>query len=272
MSSFSSAWLGLREPVDHASINAELRRQLCQHFAGGSKINVIDLGSGTGSNLRGLAPWLAGADRVQSWTLVDYDGDLLAEAATRASPGAGEITIATQQTDLARADLTKLMAGGDLVTASAFFDLASRDLIERIADAVCAAGAAFYTVLTYDGIASWLPEHPADAAMRDAFNAHQTGDKGLGPALGPAATAALETAFENRGYRTTRAPSPWVVGANHQSLRHELDQGWSSAVADTRSLDPREIENWRTARLEPRTPDNRVTIVGHEDMLALPPA
>ena len=73
--SFSAEWLALREPVDHRSVDAGLREAVAARFPG--SMRLLDLGCGSGSNLRGLAPSL-GAD--QCWTLVDWDAALLAHA------------------------------------------------------------------------------------------------------------------------------------------------------------------------------------------------
>ena len=78
--SFSPEWLALREPADHAAVNAHLRDSLRAHFSGRDLVRVVDLGCGTGSNLRGTWPVLAAN---QSWTLVDHDPKLLAAAKSR---------------------------------------------------------------------------------------------------------------------------------------------------------------------------------------------
>ena len=82
MSEFSSQWLALREPADHRSRNQALRQQLNQVLQNtrsnsSEPLRIIDLGSGTGSNLRGLAPHL---DGDQHWTLIDYDPKLIEAA------------------------------------------------------------------------------------------------------------------------------------------------------------------------------------------------
>src|SRR5262245_3633605 len=80
MSEFSAQWLDLREPVDHRSRNRKLERALAKHFDGWRPITVVDLGCGTGSNLRATAPLLG---PEQHWTLVDRDALLLEAAAER---------------------------------------------------------------------------------------------------------------------------------------------------------------------------------------------
>ena len=127
----------------------------------------------------------------------------------------------------------------------------------------------FYTVLTYDGVATWLPETPLNPTLREAFNRHQQTDKGFGPAAGPAATGVLAAAFIERGYRVIRGRSPWLLDASLKTLRQETDRGWVNAVVETGAIDRAEADAWLNAREEH---DDAVTIVGHEDLLALPPS
>ena len=259
MSGFSAEWLAMREPVDHASINHRVRDALKSRFLGRSALRVVDLGSGTGSNLRGLSPDLPGG---QSWTLVDYDDRLLGRAS--APPG---VEVDKLQRDLSSGDISDLVTGADLVTASALFDLVAEGVIGRMVGQIAEARATFYTVLTYDGGATWLPSHSRDALMRAAFNRHQRSDKGFGPAAGPDATAALAAAFQAAGYRVTRGKSPWVLAGEHGELRRAVDDGWAGAVRETGELSERDVDEWVAHR---HRSDNAVTIVGHEDLLAFP--
>jgi SAM-dependent methyltransferase len=267
--SFSADWLALREPADHAAINAEVRRTIVSALAGRDQLRIVDLGSGTGSNLRGLVPWLGSR---QHWTLIDYDPALLDAARVRLArfDRGPDVEISYACADLSTADLAKLFTGADLVTASALFDLVSVPMIERLAAALASRRQIFATVLSYDGIAAWLPGDPLDHAMREAFNAHQRTDKGFGPAAGPDATDAIADAFERHGYRIVRGRSPWVLDQTHARLRGELDAGWAAAVAETGWVAPADIEGW-LARRRAAGPA-AVTIVGHEDIVCLPPS
>lgn len=262
MSGFSAEWLALREPVDHAAINAVVRQAFCGLFPSGADAQFIDIGCGTGSNMRGLSPWI---DANQHWTLLDYDPVLLSHAAASAH----DLGLAHKslEVDLAAADLVPLLSGATAITSAAFFDLASQAAIERIAEATVAAGAVFYTVLTYDSIAAWLPETSLAAGLRTGFNQHQQQDKGLGPALGPNATDALRHAFEKRGYRVMTGPSPWVVDAGNAQMRDDLDQGWANAAVEAGGLSAADASAWLETR---RGSMDAVTIVGHQDLLASP--
>jgi len=263
VSGFSADWLALREPADHASINAAVRAACVRAFAGRDMVRIVDLGCGTGSNLRSLAPALGGR---QHWSLIDNDPALLEIAASTAVLEGVEI--ACKRADLATADFGPLLWGADLVTASALFDLFSVEAIERLVGAVATGRCAFYTVLTYDGIAAFLPEHSADGAMREAFNRHQRRDKGFGPAAGPSASDALAAAFKRYGYSVVRGKSPWVLDAHRRELRRELERGWAAAVRETGLVPPATIDEWLAHR---DAAEPAVTIIGHEDLLALPP-
>src|SRR6056297_938714 len=144
MSGFDPEWLALREPVDHASINHRVRHRLLDHFSDAANVRIVDLGCGTGSNFRGLAPETGAR---QSWLLVDYDGDLLARARQDTGPLAERQSIAveTRQADLSSGAIGELIAEADLVTAAALFDLVSPSVIEKMADEIARAGAVFAT-------------------------------------------------------------------------------------------------------------------------------
>ena len=276
MSGFSPEWLALREPADVRARDPGLLAALAERLAGRERIEVVDLGCGTGANIRSTAPALG---PVQSWTLVDLDPALLAAARSELLAWADDASengesIALRKEDLSiavrfrRADLMQeleAVVGGrpDLVTASALFDLCSADYIGRMARAVVSEGAAFYTVLTYDGEQSWSPPHPADAEMVAAFNDHQQIDKGFGSAAGPAAPAALALAFRQGGYSVFEAPSPWRLDASDKSLIDALADGFAGAVAEIGRVAPDTIADWLTLR-------RNGCVIGHTDTLALP--
>ena len=79
---FMADWLALREPADRAARSTRLARLTDERLAGHDPLRVLDLGTGTGANLRFLAEHLTGA---QQWTLVDRDAVLLRQVAQRVS-------------------------------------------------------------------------------------------------------------------------------------------------------------------------------------------
>lgn len=277
MTGFSPEWLALREPIDHRARNAALGRRMAAHFAGRDVVRVVDLGCGTGSNLRATAPLLGPR---QHWTLVDHDRALIgaamgtlmdwADSAHTGEQALGlvkdgrRIDVVFHPADLASDLETALAGASDLVTASALFDLASAAFMEAFAAAVVRRGAAFYTVLTYNGLQEWAPRHPADAAMLAAFHAHQQTNKGLGPASGPHAARDLAAAFRRSGWRVEEADSPWVLDAGDAELIADLAQGFAAAVGETWQVEAAVVADWLQIT---RTR----AVVGHTDTLALPP-
>jgi hypothetical protein len=278
MSGFSAEWLALREPVDHRSRDPGLAAALAVHLAAHDEPAIVDLGCGTGSNLRATAPLLGIRQR---WTLVDHDLRLLDAARDALSAWADETStedgklalvkssrrmlVSFRHADLA-ADLDlALGAGCDLVTASALFDLCSPGFIARFVAALASRKAAFYTTLTYDGMQTWSPPHAADDAMLRAFLAHQKADKGLGAAAGADAPDVLASALREAGYRVREAPSPWRLDARDARLIAELAAGFADAVLETSSLDGGVVRAWRQLQRDGAT-------VGHRDTLAVLPA
>jgi SAM-dependent methyltransferase len=276
MSGFEPTWLDLREATDHRSRSEELARLLAREVGRGHKISVLDLGCGTGSNLRATAPLLG---EEQRWTLVDHDARLLEAAVVRLTAWAGRserrdnqlilhkggrcIAVRLLRADLAH-DLDRVFAAEpNLVTASALFDLASPDFISEIAAEVVRSKAAFYTVLTYNGQQRWTPKHEADAAMASAFRAHQVRDKGFGEAAGPMAPALLSAAFDAAGYSVNEGDSAWRLEAGDEALIAELVPGFADAVRETDLVPEAKVAAWlKVVRSG--------ALVGHTDTLALP--
>lgn len=256
MSGFDTQWLDLREPADHAARDAGLLDAAARFLAGRSDPLIVDLGCGTGSTARAFAPHLGRAVR---WRLVDNDATLLGEARAR---------LRGQDLECVEADLDAIealpVAGADIVTASALFDLVSQDWLDRLVEALASAGAGLYGALNYDGRIEFETVHAADRAVVDAFNAHQRGDKGFGPALGPGSPAALESALAGASFAVETADSPWRFGPGR--LAREFVDGVASAAGETALVPAGTLADWHAFRS--RAPG--AVLVGHRDVLALP--
>lgn len=278
---FDPAWLVLREPVDHRSRAAAALTLLAPAWRAGGWSRVVDLGSGTGSNLRYLAPRLPGE---QHWTLVDHDADLLARA--EAPPGTHVTQVTPVAGDLADAGLDAIRRSDtDLATGSALLDLVSKAWLEALAAACRDSGCAALFALTWDGGIQWRAadgRRPADDAddglVRRAVAAHQRRDKGLGPALGPLAGLTAEMQFRAAGYRVWLLPSPWRLGPADAALARALVDGWASAAEEELADNPPPDDPAAAARVRDWAARRRATIdsggfgltVGHLDLLALP--
>lgn len=291
MTGFSAQWLALREPADHRARDRLLQAKVVAYLEGladqrTTALRLVDLGSGSGSNLRALAPQLP---TTQHWTLVDYDPALLAAARTTLIDWADEVVVAqssaiasnstpidslsiTRQgkhitVDFRCEDLSKnieavLSEPADLITAAAFFDLVAEDWLKRFCQALSVP---LYTVLTYNGIEKWSPEDPSDAAVLKAFHHHQQTDKGFGVAAGPSAAGVMQGLLEQRHFEVQCASSPWILNDQDRALIEQLAIGSAAAVMETGLIEAETINAWSLKRRQAQTCE-----IGHIDLLAIP--
>jgi hypothetical protein len=280
MSGFSADWLALREPADHRSRDRTLLAKLARHFADRESVIIADLGAGTGSNLRAIAPMLANR---QTWMLFDHDAALLAAARGRIAEwaesaegndkkleiakGGKTLLIELHQADLAASPTPWRGTAPDLVTAAALFDLVSESWIARFTAALAKENALFYTALNHDDVAVWAPRHPADAEMTKAFERHFGSDKGFGPSAGSRASALIARDLAAASYRVEHGRSDWHLGAADRPLIVMLAGAWANAVGETRAVPAPTIAAWLAARKGADTS----CVVRHEDLLAWPP-
>lgn len=287
-SGFSAAWLALREPFDAAARSPSLVSTLRAHLpagTGAAPLAVVDLGAGAGSNLRCLAPLLGS---VQHWRLVDHDEALLetARATTRAwaehrgarveQRGATlaireqdfSCEIVVERYDLRDLDMLALPAGA-LVTAAALLDLVSASWLEKLARRCAAARASVCFALTYDGRTVCTPAEPDDAVVLGAFNRHQLGDKGFGPALGPGAARAAEGVLTRLGYEVATASSDWLIDASAREMQRALLDGWRSAAVEVHAAPRSDLDAWHERRRQHVDAGRSTLRVGHVDVVGL---
>jgi SAM-dependent methyltransferase len=253
MASFTAGWLGLREPADAAA-----RSEALAAGVAGSAGRIVDLASGTGANIRYLAPRLGGAPQ---WLAVDLDPALLAAAVWPAGA-----SVATLQLDLARALDELPLAPGDLVTASALLDLVSGPWLQRLAARCAEARAGVLFALTYDGRIECSPAEPGDEPVRELVNRHQRRDTGFGPALGPAAATAAVDAFGALGYDMRVEPSDWDLGPGSAALQEALIDGWVAAAAELAPGESDALQRWGERRRSHVAAGRSRLRVGHRDV------
>jgi SAM-dependent methyltransferase len=267
-----SPWLALREDADVAARSTALTRAVLGRLATITPLRVLDLGAGTGSNLRYLAP---SAAAPQHWLLVDHDPTLLAEAKARATgnpggrPGGKDVQVETRALDLVTIDRPELFADRHLVTASALLDLVSASWLDRLAAHCRNVGATALFALNYNGQSACTPAEPEDEEVRALMNRHQNTDKGLGGvAAGPAAVDSAERSFTAMGYHVRREKSDWRLVPEQGDLQRQLIEGWAHAAVEidpgTRSW----VDGWLARRLAHVDAERSHVVVGHDDLAA----
>ncbi|MGK6315151.1 class I SAM-dependent methyltransferase [Neorhizobium sp. DT-125] len=260
MSGFDRNWLALREPVDARSRDRALLEGAVEAIENAAKGTVLDIGCGTGSTFRMLAPEVGKDVR---WRLFDRDPHLLDEAGRRH----GNVL------ELLQGDLNDIealpLADVGLVTASALFDLCSEEFVHRFVHRIAEAGIGLYAALNYDGEMRWSKPHPLDEVIAAIFNAHQLSDKGFGVALGPSAWEFLADRLRKNGYTVRTAGSPWIMTAAEADLQRLFLAGVMRAVFEYGELDEEEIGDWADFRHRMVDREDSLCHVGHQDVLAL---
>jgi len=288
MSDFSRDWLKLREEADLAARDPALARRFAAALPAspGRPVRLIDLGAGTGANCRALMPRIA---RDQDWLLVDRDRGLIAAqedafmswARRQGYPirgggghilieGRGAWSIESVPLDLS-GDAAKLEGlAADGVTAAAWFDLVSRDWLEALAATLALRKLPLLCALTVDGVRRWDPPLAEDGILDLAFRRHQSGAKGFGPALGPAAPRACVEIFARAGFEVAEGQSDWRLGPREGGLLEALiAEAARVAIEVAPGQDPA-IRSWEKARTG-QLKDGKLSLtVGHRDLLALP--
>lgn len=268
MSRAFSAWLALREAADAAARAPELIGQVRRHLAGASRVEIHDLGCGTGSMARWLAPQLPGP---QHWIMYDRDADLL-EQATIDMPGkaadGAPVTVETRQRDITCLTAGDLV-GADLVTASALLDMLTVEEVERIVAACVGAGSPALLTISVVGRVTLTPADPLDAQITAAFNDHQRRTTGGRDLLGPDAVDATVDAFTRRGVATVIRPSPWRLGADDADLVSEWFAGWLAAACEQQPELAGPAIPYADRRLAEVAEGRLEVAVHHQDLLAL---
>jgi hypothetical protein len=287
VTSFSAEWLALRELADEEARDASITWRLAELIQPRSPRRLLDLGSGTGANLRYLAPALSGP---QTWILFDSDERLLARVGARVQSWCADIgaecarrgdellalhrdwqcSIETRKIDLAR-DLRELPLPKDcVVTASALLDLVSEPWLVQLLERCCASRAVVLFALSYDGRIELNPPEPDDEWIRDLVNRHQRTDKGFGPALGPDATSCAQSRLAGLEYEVRCEPSDWVLEPGDTRIQEWLLKGWAHAAAEVAPGEAGRCSRWLSDRLEHVARRRFRVMVGHKDLIAWP--
>ncbi len=284
---FGADWLFQRERLDRSARDRALAGMLAERLP--ERPRLIDLGAGTGSLFRALAPMIA---RPQRWIFADADRSLIATAFDRTAIWAegrgfkarltglssapvlairsprGSWQVEALAIDLAEAPRGLPCEEVDAVVCSALLDLTSRRWMERL---FAGLRTPFYASLTVDGREAWLPRHPGDPVVRRAFRRDQRRDKGLGPALGTDAAPAAEEILASFGFETITAMSDWRIPRGERSLGRLFARMTAAAACRAAPGQAGRIAEWTRARLGDAARARLSIRIGHRDILAFPP-
>lgn len=260
-------WLQLREAADALARSDRLVESVCKRLHDCESVEIHDLGSGSGSMGRWLAPRLP---IPQRWVLHDRDPTLL-EIAVAHPPRAGahQVTVESVTGDLARLAPADL-AGATLVTASALLDILTAEELALLVDLCTAAVCPALLTLSVTGEVGLRPEDPLDADLRTEFNDHQRRTVGGRSLLGPDAAWRAAELFGARAAHVEVARSDWRLDAGSSELVEEWLDGWVSAACEQRPDLRGSAEAYLHRRREQLAAGRLEVTVAHVDILATP--
>ncbi|MFB7892598.1 SAM-dependent methyltransferase [Microbacterium sp. NPDC056044] len=274
ISTATAGWLALRAPADDDARSVDLARELARLITPTSQsapLVLHDLGAGTGSMTRWLAPRLPGPQR---WVLRDGDADIVAHLDLRTVvDGAGRPIAADVVVEHLASLPIDAFQGAAAVTASALLDVLTEAEAAHVVAACVAAGTPALFSLSVMGSVRLRPVEPADGverALESAFNDHQRRDASGRRMLGPGAVALVAARFAAAGWNVRTAATPWRLAGRDTVLVDEWLDGWISAALEQRpDLVPAAAE-YRERRLAQAAEGRLHVTVSHEDLLAWP--
>ena len=281
-------WLALREPADVRSRDAVadaimpplLGRLRDSGDTRDRGLRVVDLGAGTGANLRWLAPRLAvlggpAALQAQRWILVDHDPRLRAwgpAASTTVRADVAHLGRLLSDVDGPDRDDTvcddTVCDGTDLVTAAALLDLLDGSQLSDVVDAVLTRRTPALFSLNVTGVVVLSPADPLDGALAAAFDAHQRREGRLGPDAG----AEVAERFRRGGWDVVQAQTPWRLLSQEAALLDAWLVGRVEAAVEWQPSLTSQAAAWLDRRRAQRRAGTLSAVVGHVDVLALPEA
>ena len=233
----------------------DLVEPLGAHAAGDGRPVIHDLGCGTGSMGRWLAPRLPGP---QHWVLYDRDADLLAPPSAIARRGrrrrGGHRRDAAARHRRGCSPAT--WPARRLVTASALLDMLTADELERCVAACAGAGCPVLLTLSVVGRVELDAGRPAGRAHRCRLQRPPAPRDGGRPAARARtrSTAAAE-AFGRLGAEVARPAEPVAARRRAGALAAEWLTGWVGAACEQDpGWPPRPADYARRRMPRPRRP------------------
>jgi SAM-dependent methyltransferase len=233
-------YLSAKETVDDRALDRRVLGRVREDLRAAASPRVLEAGAGTAAFCRRLLGWDDLPDCT--YVAVDTDADLLATGRERVLDRARAVGFEARAVDPSRADLdlplddpglthvaalrlrgparidVHLVAGDALtvatrgrwefVVAQAFADLLTPVGLERLVSGLDRGGV--YLPITFDGGTAFVPSHPDDDAVVDAYHATMVDDSG--ERLGATAGRRLLTLLPELGVGLDAVGgSDWVV-------------------------------------------------------------
>lgn len=279
---FTPDWLAAREPLDARARSRALARRFAAMLP--PRPHLLDLGAGTGSLFRWLAPIVAGD---QHWVWFDYDRPLLRHGLHMTERWARRLGYGVQRAGRDRLVLATPrgvwsvtvqpgaldapnalpLSGVHAVTCSALLDLFTREWLVRLLTALHSRP--LYAAVNVTGQDRIWPPLPDDAMLWRGYLANQTGWDGS-KALGPGVAPAMRSIAAAIGRSCTVARSDWAIHPGDRAALHHMLRFIGGAARQSLVRHQRRIGGWEQQRHRHLATHRLAMRIGHVDLLVGP--
>lgn len=283
---FDPNWLQERYRFDAAARNQEIAWQCIHQFAFLNHIQIVDLGSGTGANVR---HYLEQFPQNQTWFCVEEDDALktmfwqnmvqLAEADGYAyqlsdnqikmeKPGHW-IEIHFVEGNLMQVDNLVDLLRTDLILANAVFDLFSQKQFEELIQTISHHSLSLLFTLNYEGM-KFFPVEKEDAYYIDQYNAHMQRPQDFGKGMGPDASQLMEQALHASLAEVKKGESNWEIEVEDGKMLHYLLGFFEDALGDWWATEAEKMAflGWVAHKRQLIDQQQLDAVVHHQDVLA----
>ena len=273
---FQIDWLKERFRYDNAARNQEVEKYFLHHFRNHEKLNIVDIGSGTGANCLYFIERLF---KNQTWTLVEKDEALCEATIDRIGRFLQDYNFFyTFENNVfrikaweSRVKITILNASFfelkniidleeiDIVMAAAVFDVLTFGQFEKAVSPILENKIPIFSTMNYHAM-RFQPITPLDLKYVNAYEDHMLREQKEGRAMGPECSKLMEAFFKNNNLNIVKGKSQWklnnqarkmhgfILGFMEKSIKGNLENG--SEEFDHWLLEKREISKGRELEIE----------------------
>jgi len=283
---FDPNWLQERYPFDAEARNKELEWQAVHQFAFLNHIQIVDLGCGTGSNVR---YYMEQFPQNQTWYCVEEDAGLKEMFWQNISQVAREENYELEK----KGDMLKMTKSGhemeihfiegnlmqldglvdllrtDLILANAVFDLFSETQFTELIHTISHHSLSLLFSLNYEGMKFFPPEED-DAFYIEQYNAHMKRPQDFGQGMGPDASHLMESVLKRALADVKAGESIWEIGERDEKMLAYLLGFFEGALGEWWENETEKIafSAW-LARKKTMVKDHKLAVhVYHKDVLA----
>jgi len=269
-----SSWLDERFVHDVSARNKSVEQACFSYFDKQDVINIMDVGSGTGSTFLAL---YARIENDQNWTFLEQDAKLIDHSVKRIckelavegfqietldnkttfSTDSRTITLTTLNDSLLNIDTYLRDLSIDLVTAYAKFDQIVRG-----------HNCAILSVLNYTGM-SFNPVLEGDDTCIELYHGHMLRSQHFGIGMGPNCHRDIKKYYSDNGANYTEGNSIWHLDPQAQAMHGFILEYMEIAINEMPGR-PEYFNDWLKNRRQ-ESGDNRLLIqVDHFDYFVAP--